>query len=338
MKQVKPEINNTGHPYNLFYGLLENELKHISEVKNGLKCNCICPACEKKLVARNGGLKRIHHFAHYQSAECRYGVQTSIHIAAKNILERVKKIRIPEVTVIVNTEVKFVVNTDVEFMDPKFFISNELPEKISDAKYIVFDEVILEKKYIPDVVLIVKGKKLIVEIAVTHFVGRDKLEKIKDSKTSAIEIDLSKIRNDFNLGELEQLIVHNLEIKKWLFNQYGKEYVEKKELELWREIDELKEVERLYIEKRKEKEKLEQKEHEPEKQRIDKFWKDNGYYKEIVYKQVSNGHIIKQIKDCPLKRHEKEEYSHARVYSDCQECKNYRNEREGGKYLVCIKK
>jgi competence CoiA-like predicted nuclease len=91
MEQVENEILNTEHTYNLFYGLLDNELKHISEVKNGLKCDCICPACEKKLVARNGGQKRKHHFAHYESAECKYGVQTSIHIAAKNILERVKK-------------------------------------------------------------------------------------------------------------------------------------------------------------------------------------------------------------------------------------------------------
>ncbi len=317
MEQIDNEILNTEHTYNLFYGLLDNELKHISEVKNGLKCDCICPACEKKLVARNGGQKRIHHFAHYESAECKYGVQTSIHIAAKNILERVKKIRVPAVTVFVNTEIE---KTRFEF------ISHGQFEKVSAERYIEFQEVILEKKlhkYIPDVVLISKGKRLIVEIAVTHFVGRKKLDKIIKSKISAVEIDLSKIENDFKMEELEPLIIDNLENKTWLHNQYGLEQKERKRLELLAEIHKKNEKERLRIEK------------EEQKKREREIWYKK-YYKEIVYRKVGEDYTVKQIENCPLKKRQYQGQFYASVNSDCSECEHSRWERQDGKYLVCL--
>ena len=38
----------------LHYALLDGELVSIKEVKNGLKCGCVCPACGAKLIARQG--------------------------------------------------------------------------------------------------------------------------------------------------------------------------------------------------------------------------------------------------------------------------------------------
>lgn len=41
-------------------------LRHIDSVANGEACGCFCPdpSCGQVLIARNGGAKRIHHFAH----------------------------------------------------------------------------------------------------------------------------------------------------------------------------------------------------------------------------------------------------------------------------------
>jgi len=298
------------HTYNLFYGIQNGELKHISEVENGLKCNCFCPACEKKLVARNGGHKRIHHFAHYESAECKYGVQTSIHIAAKNILEKTKRIKVPSVSVFINTEIE---------KKSYCFISHGNFQEISSDKYIHFEEVILEKKlhrYIPDVVIISNGKRLIIEIAVTHFVGRKKLQKIITSNVSAIEIDLSKIENDFKLDELESLIIDKLENKNWLHNQYGIQKRNILQLEKNIEIDKKNETEFLIREKR------------------ETWYK--SHYREIVYRKVSDDYTVKQIENCPLRKREYQGQYYASVNSDCRHCMHSRNEREEGKYLICL--
>ena len=78
------------------------------------------------------------------------------------------RIRIPAVNYFIFTELS-------KNEERSGFISNGEFKEISKEKNIEFEEVILEKKlhrFIPDVVLITKHKRLIVEIAVTHFVMR----------------------------------------------------------------------------------------------------------------------------------------------------------------------
>jgi hypothetical protein len=311
------------HKFNLFYGILDNNLKHISEVANGLKCGCICPACDTRLVARNGGRKRIHHFAHYESAECKYGVQTSIHYAAKEILEKAKKIKIPSLDIFLNTE--------IERVGYILFSHGEF-KSISVERYIDIDSVTLEKKlhkYIPDVVIVSKGKRLIIEIAVTHFVGRNKLNKIQESKISAIEIDLSKIENDFNLQELEPLIIDNVENKEWLYNEYGNE---KRKI---CQVSKTKEIKELNDKNQRTKEKLELKEKkEKEKEEREKWYEK--YFKPVVNRQTKNGLIVKQIENCPLQIKEYNGQYYASVKTDCANCKYSRWLRNNDKYLVCL--
>ena len=52
---------------NLPWGLSEQsgKLIHVSSVPNGLMCGCVCPSCEGKLVAKNRGVQKSPHFAHY---------------------------------------------------------------------------------------------------------------------------------------------------------------------------------------------------------------------------------------------------------------------------------
>jgi hypothetical protein len=46
---------------NMIYALKNDEIVHTSEVESGLKCECICPACGARLIARKG-TKVLHHF------------------------------------------------------------------------------------------------------------------------------------------------------------------------------------------------------------------------------------------------------------------------------------
>ena len=69
------------------FGMRDGSLLHISQVERGLKCNCICPACNEPLVARKGK-KTVHHFAHYRINNC--SPETALHqIGKRLIFERI---------------------------------------------------------------------------------------------------------------------------------------------------------------------------------------------------------------------------------------------------------
>ena len=61
----------------------QGDLVNISTVTKGLACECVCPSCGEKLIAKNGGTKRIHHFAHASGVDCEGAYETMLHQLAK---------------------------------------------------------------------------------------------------------------------------------------------------------------------------------------------------------------------------------------------------------------
>lgn len=171
---------------------------HIDSVPNGLKCNCKCFGCSKKLNARNKGKINEHTFAHEAETSenmCKSAGETALHKFAKQILEEKLNLTLPELRV----------------EDEKF------PQKIP-CKNISFDSAILENRLdaiIPDVVLTFGNKRLMVEFKVTHACDEAKIEKIRKSGIATIEIDLGEYR-DRNLLELTLPILKEAP-RKWLF-------------------------------------------------------------------------------------------------------------------------
>lgn len=191
---------------NLIYAIKNGEVVHISEVESGLKCGCVCPSCEENLVAKKG-TERVHHFAHRSGHNCEYGYETSLHLAAKDILSNAKEFMLPEVF--------------VEFPN-----SNKEKQLLSSARRIPIDNVKLEKRYcdmIPDIVLVSGEKVLIVEIFVTHRIDDIKLEKIKNANISTIEIDLSKQDKTITKEDLSQILLRNSDLKIWKYNASANE-------------------------------------------------------------------------------------------------------------------
>ena len=142
------------------------ELIYIDDAKNGLSCECVCPACKQPLVAKNGGKKREHHFAHLNVVECEHGYQSALHYMAKDCF------------------------LEMEYLT---FIKNGVPVRYK------IDSVGLERKVsdiIPDILVTCDGKRFIVEIFVTHTVDDEKKAKIKALQMLAVEIDLSRFRNE----------------------------------------------------------------------------------------------------------------------------------------------
>jgi hypothetical protein len=210
------------------FGIKDGILIGINQVERGLACNCFCPCCNHPLVARKGESK-IHHFAHASDKECEGAVQTALHMAAKEILQRNKRIFLPEV--IGASSVKYKVpyiyndfNREAGVIrEEQSYRTRWTSIKISNEGYVDFDEVLLEKRFeniIPDIVLIKNDIKLFVEIAVTHFVDEKKLRRIREMGISALEIDISTI-GSISLQELENLLVNRLDCKKWIFNRRG---------------------------------------------------------------------------------------------------------------------
>ena len=178
----------------LIYALKDGEITSIADVESGLKCGCVCPACGEPLVAKKGS-KVMHHFAHHAGTNCEYGYQTSLHLAAKDILSKAKKMVIPAVTI--------------------DFPGTYKRERVSEEKEIEIDRVELERRFddvIPDVVVYAGGKYFFVEIFVTHQVDYFKLVKLKLANISTIEIDLSEIDRTISSEELQEILLKGSEI------------------------------------------------------------------------------------------------------------------------------
>ncbi|MGL5490766.1 MAG: hypothetical protein ACRDC6_31585, partial [Shewanella sp.] len=64
-------------------------------------------------------------------------------------------------------------------------------------KNIVFDEMVCEVyegRVIPDVIGFIDGEKVLIEVAVTHFCGREKIKELKMVNATCVELDLSLFR------------------------------------------------------------------------------------------------------------------------------------------------
>jgi competence CoiA-like predicted nuclease len=187
--------------HKLQYALKNSVLTNISEVESGLKCNCVCPCCGSQLVAKKGK-RKIFHFAHYNSEECKGGYETSIHLLAKEIISEEMQLTLPPLY--------------LNF--PGSYKESELlfPEKTIDI-----DNVYLENRIeniIPDIVVECKNAKLLVEIFVTHDVDKSKLEKIKKVGISTISINLSDLEYSITKEELKNIIINDTSNKRWIYN------------------------------------------------------------------------------------------------------------------------
>jgi hypothetical protein len=186
----------------LQWGQRDGMLYYIDNVPNGLECNCLCSHCGGKLVAKNAGLIKEHHFAHFSGVECLKAVESAVHKLAKQVLDETKTLLLPP----------------CEGNGPK-----GMQEYIPSSK-IRFESVILEKsantkneKFRPDATGYVGGKQIFIEFCFTHEVSKEKLELIKATNTSCVEILLNAELQEF--GKMEAFLHQATESKKWIFHR-----------------------------------------------------------------------------------------------------------------------
>ena len=189
---------------NIKHGMKDGTLLSISQVERGLKCGCVCAACGVPLVAKKG--KKVeHHFAHYGTKPCQYGYETALHLAAKEILSRSKKLVLPPSYVIFQSSGK-----------EKLCVAN--PTEIP------IESVEIESHFgsmVPDIIIHSGDKFLFVEIRVTHAIDSAKHKKIKDAGVSTLEIDLHDIEDTPTEEDLSNILLSNNPRKTWIYNAFA---------------------------------------------------------------------------------------------------------------------
>jgi len=200
------------HERMLVFALRDGALQHVRDVPTGKACQCLCPACSEPLIAVNQGTKRAAHFRHEAHADCAYGYETSLHLAGKDALLRLKSVLLPE----------FRKRLEVQASDGKVFAETIFhPAQMVNADH-AWEEVWIEGgSFRPDVVFQVKDVRLLIEIKVTHAVDDAKLEKVRARGISAIELDLSLAAPEtlLNQESFDAFVVSNPLIRHWLFNR-----------------------------------------------------------------------------------------------------------------------
>lgn len=190
------------------FGLKNGRLYAPNAVDNGLACGCTCPECGARLVA-NHPESKVDYFSHYAAENCVGGYETALHLAAKQVLLDHKKILVPTIRASATLR-----DTDTQ--------SEVTVRKVISEKLVVLDSVLQEVRayagVVPDIVAHAGEKLLFVEVAVTHFVEDEKLRRLEALGLPTLEIDLSSVGAMPSLQEVERLVIHTLENRKWLVN------------------------------------------------------------------------------------------------------------------------
>lgn len=184
---------------NLDFGIKEGKVIKITDVKSGLACDCYCPACGAKLIAKKGKVKQ-HHFAHYRIKECKGYLETTLHLASKEILKNNSQIALP----FYNIE-KGVYENNRVFNYRTCILEKSVKDIIPDAQLIFSDK-----------------HKIFVEIKVTHGIEEEKLSKLKDLNISTLEIDLEKVyipKKELTYEELKEIVLYNFNYRKWVYDK-----------------------------------------------------------------------------------------------------------------------
>lgn len=200
------------------FGLLNGRMVSPSDVPRGLACGCVCAECKGRLVAKHPTKNIVKHFSHHNSESCAGGFETALHKAAKQVILDNKEILLPELnasTYLTDIETR----THVE------------KQKTITPRMVKLDSVVDESRdyqgVIPDIVAIVRDKLLFIEIAVTHFVDQEKLEKLKTLGHATLEIDLSDSPRIPTMDDIKRLVIHTATNRKWLINSKQKELEER---------------------------------------------------------------------------------------------------------------
>lgn len=179
-------------PY-LTYALdADSKLIHIDSVSTGLACKCFCPHCKSELVAKNGGSRKVHHFAHANGSDCVGAIESALHKMAKDILQEHKLIMLPPVRQGGTEKQTVFGKVEIEVFDRELSLR---PDCIGYTE---------------------NGCIMWVEFKRSHEVDIKKAGKIISAKIDCVEIDLNSCELD--PAKVKSFIENSGERRKWIYN------------------------------------------------------------------------------------------------------------------------
>lgn len=192
----------------LTYALNECEkMVCIDSVKRGLDCNCFCPKCKERLIARLGKGKRQPHFAHQKESNCQGSYMTALHRLAEQIISDEKAV-----------------------MAPAY---EDIPKHLFSFKHVEVEQRTDRNDMQPDLVGITEDdKRWHIEIRNTHEVDETKIDKIKESNITCLEIDV----RDRTLENLKSFLLESTDNRKWINNPYYKKQIKEAKQKVVSEI------------------------------------------------------------------------------------------------------
>ncbi|CEP35306.1 MULTISPECIES: competence protein CoiA family protein [unclassified Halomonas] len=180
------------------YGLRQDRLVHISQLtpaERGDRCGCVCPECRTQLIAKMGKIVR-HYFAHAPGIRpCAGGAETGIHLAAKQLIADRKEAPIP----LLLAQIEGMDTDGYKHTESKVIFPGCDRQSVDDAK-LEFSLGDIR----PDLIVTLGQVEILVEVAVTHYIDAEKLQRLESRGLRCIEIDLGDIPRDLIPADLEE--------------------------------------------------------------------------------------------------------------------------------------
>lgn len=186
--------------------ITDSNLVSPDEVPRGAACNCLCPGCDRPVIARQG-TEREWHFAHAKGGACQQGYEVSVHEIAKQMIRHRRELLLPTLDIEISA-------TD------SFGMPIEERMHVLNAKTVRLDECKTSQKrdeVTADVAGRVADREILVEITVFHRLMPEKRDRLIATGISSMQIDLSEFKvSQATRAKIEVALFENVMNRHWL--------------------------------------------------------------------------------------------------------------------------
>lgn len=173
----------------------DGRMVHVDDVPTGMSCECTCLGCHKRLIAKNAGREKTHHFAHEAGMDAQGCAETALHRAAKQVVLEFHRITTPAG--------QLSLQQDADLRLTKVLLEQRFEADIGDV--------------VVDCYVESMQGMFAIEIAVHHKVDDEKAAKLGQLALPTLEIDLSDmVALPWAWNELEDAVLFDQARRKWI--------------------------------------------------------------------------------------------------------------------------